>query len=46
MKCSLCDFSFNRFYTQIRAHLLKLMGAGVRICSNVTLSKLVEGLKN
>nr|XP_007144620.1 hypothetical protein PHAVU_007G170700g [Phaseolus vulgaris]ESW16614.1 hypothetical protein PHAVU_007G170700g [Phaseolus vulgaris] len=42
IKCSLCNFSFNGSYTQVRAHLLKLTGVGVRICPKVTPSKLVE----
>jgi len=42
IKCSLCDLSFNGSYTQVRSHLQKIMGAGVRICPNVTTSKLAE----
>ncbi|XP_068504437.1 uncharacterized protein [Phaseolus vulgaris] len=42
IKCSLCDFSFNGSYTRVRAHLLRITGGGVRICANVTPSKLVE----
>jgi len=42
IKCSLCDFSFNGSYTRVRAHLLRITRGGVRICANVTPSKLVE----
>jgi len=42
IKCSLCNFSFNGSYTRVRAHLLKITGGGVRICPNVTASRLVE----
>jgi len=43
IQCNLCNFSFNGSYTpRVRAHLLKLTGAGVRSCSYVTASKLVE----
>ena len=42
IQCSLWNFSFNGSYTRVRAHLLKLTGAGVRSCPNVTVSKLVE----
>jgi len=42
IKCSLCDLSFNGSYTRVRSHLLKITGAGVRICPNVTTSKLAE----
>jgi len=40
--CSFCDFSFNEFYTQVKVHLLKIMGRGVRICSNVTGQNLLS----
>jgi len=42
IKCSLFDFLFNRSYTRVRAHLLKIKVEGVRICPNVTASKLIE----
>jgi len=42
IKSSLCDFSFIRSYTRVRAHLLKIIGGKVKICSNVTPLKLIE----
>jgi len=42
IKYSLCDFSFNRSYTRVRAHLLQLMGEGVRSYRKVSSLKLVE----
>jgi len=42
IKCSLCDFPFNGFYTKVRAHLLQLKGERVRSCPKVSSSKLVE----
>ncbi|XP_068498232.1 uncharacterized protein [Phaseolus vulgaris] len=42
IQCSLCNFILNGSYTRVRAHLLKLTGAGVRSCPYVTASKLVE----
>jgi len=41
-KCSLRDFELNGSYPQVRAHLLKIKGEGVRICPKVNSSKLVE----
>ncbi|KAG5151812.1 hypothetical protein JHK84_028284 [Glycine max] len=42
IKCNICDFTFNRSYTRVRAHLLKMTGKGVRVCQKVTITKLID----
>ncbi|KAL2974702.1 hypothetical protein AAZX31_14G119300 [Glycine max] len=42
IKCNICDFTFNRSYTRVRAHLLKMTGKGVRFCQKVTIAKLID----
>ena len=45
IKCNLCDFSFNRSYTRVKAHLLQYKGEGVRSCPKVSCQNLLS-LKN
>ena len=42
IKRNICEIPFNGSYTRVKAHLLKILGAGVRVCPNITPSKLVE----
>ena len=42
IKCNICDFTFNRSYTRVRAHLLKMTGKGVRVCQKVTIDRLID----
>ncbi|RZC29827.1 hypothetical protein D0Y65_001431 [Glycine soja] len=42
IKCNICDFTFNGSYTKVRAHLLKMMRKGVRVCQKVTIDKLID----
>ncbi|XP_028188846.1 uncharacterized protein LOC114375264 [Glycine soja] len=42
IKCNICDVSFNRSYTRVRAHLLKITGKGVRGCQKIKNAKLID----
>ncbi|KAG4381816.1 hypothetical protein GLYMA_15G223000v4 [Glycine max] len=42
IKCNLCGLNFTGCYTRVRAHLLKVRRKGVRVCENVTPSRLIE----
>ena len=42
IKSNICDFTFNGSYTRVRAHLLKMIGKGVRVCQKVIIVKLID----
>ena len=42
IKCNIFEIPFNGSYTKVKAHLLKISGAGVWVYAKITLSKLAE----
>ncbi|KAG8372495.1 hypothetical protein BUALT_Bualt12G0072000 [Buddleja alternifolia] len=40
--CNLCNVSYKGSYSRVKAHLLKLVGSGIKSCPKVTVGKITE----
>ncbi|KAI0531096.1 hypothetical protein KFK09_000648 [Dendrobium nobile] len=42
LKCNYCGGPYKGSYSKVKAHLLKVYGHGIKMCTKITMSQLIE----